>query len=61
MYMKTIMDIDKEYKDKIETECFNGDYEHDHLEGDKIVIELLKELGYVETAETYMKVGKYYA
>lgn len=29
--MKTTIDIDKEYADKIETECFNGDWEFDHI------------------------------
>lgn len=59
--MKTIIDIDKMYADKIETECFNGDWESDHMRADDILIELLKKLGYINTANAYRKVGKYYS
>lgn len=59
--LKTIMDIDKEYADKIQTKCFSGDCESDHISADNILVELLRKSGYINTANTFSKVGKYYS
>lgn len=59
--MKTPIDIDEEYKNKIEEECFSGDWEFDHMTADDILVELLRKSGYINTANAYRKVGKWYS
>jgi hypothetical protein len=46
---------------QMHAECFTGDYEHDHSRADAILVEFLRSLGFDVLADTYERVGKWYA
>jgi hypothetical protein len=52
---------DKDIAKKINDECSHGDWESAHGDADKIIVELLRQLGYTETADAWDKVGKWYS
>ena len=52
---------DKETALKIRENCMSGDYEADHVKADDLLISLLRDLGYTETADAWAEVGKWYA
>jgi hypothetical protein len=41
--------------------CTSGDEEHDHLEADEILCNLLSDLGYTELVSEFRKLDKWYA
>ena len=52
---------DDELAAKIKAECSHGDLEGAHVRADELVVEQLRELGYVKAAEAWDAVGKWYA
>ena len=44
---------DAEYADYLNSECATGDTEADHNRADIMVADLLRQLGYTETADAY--------
>ena len=46
---------------RIERECNSGDIEADHAKADRLLLELLANLGYLKTIEAFRKVEKWYA
>ena len=55
------MHDDREFSDRIKAECMHGDWEGAHADADIILIELLRKLGYNQTADAWLEVGKWYS
>jgi hypothetical protein len=54
-------DKDAEVAERIRYECCGGDIEAAHGRADDIIVSLLRELGYVKTANAWEDVEKWYA
>ncbi len=46
---------------RIEAECMSTDKELDHIRADDILVELLRDIGFDETADAFEAVGKWYS
>lgn len=61
------MDMDKKEKldigfsERIMSECMTDDPERDHEKGDRILCELLEELGFSKVIEAYNEIFKWHA
>lgn len=55
------MDQDAELAAQIARECSHDDIEIAHARADQLVIEKLRELGFVKTADAWEAVDKWYA
>lgn len=49
------------YWNRLNSECFSGDKEHDHYVADDLLCQLLKDLGYEKVVEKFKEVDKWYA
>lgn len=61
LYADNIALYQKALKDMKELEKVEGDVENAHVEADSILVSIIKHLGYAELAESFDKVGKWYA
>lgn len=49
------------YVEKMKSHIHDSDKECSHWEGDKLLIDFIKELGYNELADAWELIGKWYA
>jgi len=49
------------YWNRLNSECFSGDEEHDHYVADDLLCQLLIDLGYEKIVEKFKEVHKWYA
>ena len=54
-------ELEEKYIKEIKETCTFGDQEGDHIWADKIIMDLLKELGMNELVETFENIDKWYA
>lgn len=61
LYADNITLYQKALKEMKELEKVEGDLENSHKEADNILKNIVKHLGYIELADSYDNVGKWYA
>lgn len=49
------------YWNRLDSECFSDDVEHDHYVADDLLCQLLIDLGYEKVVEKFKEVHKWYA
>ena len=49
------------YWNRLNSECFSGDVEHDHYVADDLLCQLLIDLGYEKVVEKFKEVHKLYS
>jgi hypothetical protein len=53
--------LDALFADRIKRHCSHGDIEIAHSDADDLLIELVRHLGYTQTADAWSNVDKWYA